>query len=81
MTQPKSAERPPITFHLTPQELDEVDKERAEAIASVPGARFSRSAWAQSIARRHLAARRAAGAAATESSETAPAPARPPKKR
>lgn len=53
MTRPKDT-RTGITFHLSQEELDQIDKLRTEAVAQVPGAKLPRATWVQQVVRRHL---------------------------
>ena len=59
MSRPKTAEKSGITIHLSAQELAELDADRAAAIASVPGARLTRTGWAEQRVREALAQRNA----------------------
>lgn len=50
MSKPKAARAPGITVYFSPEQLAEIDRRRAAAVAGIPGAVLSRSAWARQAA-------------------------------
>ena len=51
-----------VSVWLTEKEAQELDQERREAVAAVPGARLSRSALIAQVYRDHLRTRRGSAA-------------------
>lgn len=59
MSAAKQAPPNQIGIFLSNEDLAQIDQERARAVAGVPGATLSRSAWARQIIVEHLATLRA----------------------